>query len=415
MKSKKLGVWIIGAFGSVATTTMVGALAMGKQLTSTTGMVTAGPQFDSLGLVEPEEMVFGGCDVRKGNLIDEALMVSRQTPGMQGLAEAVIEELEAVREHITCGTGINCGEAIEGLISDVKCRPQTLREEIAGLRRAISNFRDSNSLEKVVVVNLSSTEPLLAPAASHSDLKTLEAALDRDDPEVARASTLYAYAAIQEGCPYINFTPSNGALLPAIIQLAADRGIPVMGNDGKTGETLVKSALAPLFTARNLEVLSWEGFNILGNRDGEVLDHPNNRETKIRSKDQVLANVLGYAPHSKVGIEYVPSLGDRKTAWDFIHFRGFLGVEMSLQFTWQGYDSILAAPLVLDLVRLAALALERGEGGLMPQLGLFFKSPLGVEEHRLAQQFELLLAYAKKVWKDREDNDGLQVMEKKGA
>lgn len=399
MQNGKVGVWIIGALGSVATTVVTGALAMGKQLTSATGMVTTYPQFDSLGLVEPKNLVFGGCDVRQGKLLDEARLIGRQTPGLQGLVEGVAGELEMVQDQLTPGSGSNCGEAIEGLISSGNCRSRAVREEIADIRRDIAHFRDRNHLERVVVVNLASTEPHLEALPCHGDPEAFEAALDRDDPQAARASTIYAYAAIQEGCPFINFTPSNGALLPAIIQLAASRGVPVMGNDGKTGETLVKSALAPLFTARNLEVLSWEGFNILGNRDGEVLDHPDNRKTKIRSKDQVLARVLGYAPHSKVGIDYVPSLGDRKTAWDFIHFRGFLGVDMSLQFVWQGYDSILAAPLVLDLVRLAELAARNGEGGLMPHLGLFFKSPLGVEEYRLAQQFETLLAYAEQAKK----------------
>ncbi|RLB71016.1 MAG: myo-inositol-1-phosphate synthase [Deltaproteobacteria bacterium] len=412
MKSGKTGVWIIGALGSVATTVITGALAMGKQLASTTGMITAYPQFDPLGLVEPGDLVFGGCDVRRGSLMDEAQMICRQTPGLQGLVEDIATELAMVQEQLTPGTGTNCGAAIEGMINTGNGRAKTAREEIDAVRRTIAGFRNRNDLERVVVINLASTEPPLAPASCHDDLETFEVALDRDDPQVARASTVYAYAAVQEDCPYINFTPSNGALLPAIIQLADQQKIPVMGNDGKTGETLVKSALAPMFTARNLEVLSWEGFNILGNRDGEILDHPENREAKIHSKDQVLARVLGYAPHSKVGIDYVPSLGDRKTAWDFIHFRGFLGVDMSLQFVWQGYDSILAAPLVLDLVRLAELAARNGEGGLMPHLGLFFKSPLGVTEHRLAQQFEILLAYAKRI---REDGVRLKVMNKKGV
>jgi myo-inositol-1-phosphate synthase len=225
-------------------------------------------------------------------------------------------------------------------------------------------------------------------------VEAFERALDRNDPGLVKASTIYAYAAVQEKCPYINFTPSSGALIPAVIGLAGRWGVPVMGNDGKTGETLVKSALAPLFLCRNLDVLSWEGFNILGNMDGCVLDHPENKESKIKSKDQVLSKILGYPLHSRVHIHYVPSLDDQKTAWDFIHFRGFLGSKMSLQFIWQGYDSLLAAPLILDLVRLAELAKRRGEGGLMPHLASYFKAPLGVEEHRLYEQFQMLLRYA---------------------
>jgi myo-inositol-1-phosphate synthase len=167
-----------------------------------------------------------------------------------------------------------------------------------------------------------------------------------------------------------------------------------MGNDGKTGETLVKSALAPMFSYRSLKVLSWEGFNILGNMDGRVLDNPLNKAAKIQTKDQVLSKILGYSPHSRVHIDYVPSLDDQKTAWDFIHFQGFLGARMSLQFTWQGYDSILAAPLVLDLARLAELAVRRGESGLMPHLASYFKAPLGVDAFGLHEQYGMLAEYA---------------------
>jgi myo-inositol-1-phosphate synthase len=147
--------------------------------------------------------------------------------------------------------------------------------------------------------------------------------------------------------------------------------------------------------------MSWEGFNILGNMDGRILDHPENCESKIRSKDQVLSKILGYSPHTSVNIGYVPSLGDQKTAWDFIHFKGFLGAKMSLQFIWQGYDSILAAPLVLDLVRLAELAKRRAEGGAMTHLASFFKAPVGVEKHALQDQFRMLTDYVENLSKER--------------
>ena len=172
-----------------------------------------------------------------------------------------------------------------------------------------------------------------------------------------------------------------------------------MGNDGKTGETLIKSALAPMFLWRNLEILSWEGFNLLGNMDGHVLDHPSNCESKLKTKDQVLQQILGYAPHSRVHIHYVPSLDDQKTAWDFVHFKGFLDAKMSFQFVWQGYDSLLAAPLILDLARMAELAKRRCESGLMAHLASFFKAPLGVSEHSLNGQFDLLVEYVQHVKK----------------
>jgi myo-inositol-1-phosphate synthase len=148
-----------------------------------------------------------------------------------------------------------------------------------------------------------------------------------------------------------------------------------------------------MFAARNLRILSWVGHNIFGNRDGLVLDDPDNKASKIRTKDQVVTNILGYKPQTHVSIEYIPSLDDWKTAWDHIHFRGFLGVKMALQFTWQGCDSLLAAPLVLDLARLALFAQRRGEVGILRHLACFFKSPMAVEEHDFFKQFAMLEQY----------------------
>lgn len=439
MSERKVGVWIIGAFGSIATTVFLGASALRRGLTPSTGMVTELPPFQGLDLVDMAHLELGGCDVRTGDLVAQAHHILRETscPTMSDPAELEVleKDLRKLQQRIASGTTCNCGEAILKLAGGATNSPagvfggtsltssfggrgqgvgeppkthgpdisphaslsHSLREEIARIGRCLDAFKQSLTLDSVVVVNLASTEPLLPAHPAHESPDALEAALDRNDTDAVRASTLYAYAAIQSGFPYINFTPSGGALLPALIRMAEARGVPVMGNDGKTGETLVKSALAPLFTCRNLEVLSWEGFNILGNMDGSVLDHPANRESKIKTKDGVLAAILGYTPHSRVHIDYVPSLDDQKTAWDFIHFRGFLGAKMSLQFIWQGYDSLLAAPLVLDLARLAELAQRRGEGGLMPHLACFFKAPLGAEEHRLSEQFRLLQDYAENI------------------
>jgi myo-inositol-1-phosphate synthase len=151
-----------------------------------------------------------------------------------------------------------------------------------------------------------------------------------------------------------------------------------------------------MFACRNLRVLSWEGVNLLGNNDGKTLADPRNREMKLRHKERVLEGILGYSPHAGVTINYVPSLGDWKTAWDLIHFRGFLDVPMTMQFTWQGCDSVLAAPLVLDLVRLMDFAARQGEHGPMRHLAAFFKQPLGVEEMDLHRQFQMLLDYAER-------------------
>jgi len=394
MKHRKTGVWLIGARGSIATTVVVGSMLMRKGLVETTGMVTALPAFEPLHLAPVETLDFGGWDVRGERLYDTAYAIARETRVFdKEHLEAIRSELEDVERSVRPGTVLNCGEAIEGMAS-AECAPlRSLPDIVTQLRSHLRDFRAAKALDELVVINLASTEPSLDLCPEHNDPASLEACLKENRVDLARASTLYAWAAIEEGCPYINFTPSNAALTPALVKRAEERSVPVMGNDGKTGETLVKAALAPMFLYRNLEVMSWEGFNLLGNLDGRVLNNPENKAAKISTKDAVLPNILGYTPHSRVHIEYVPSLDDQKTAWDFIHFRGFLGAKMSLQFIWQGFDSILAAPLVLDLARLAELAKRRGESGLMPHLASFFKAPLGVGEHRLHEQFAMLTRY----------------------
>ncbi len=206
---------------------------------------------------------------------------------------------------------------------------------------------------------------------------------------------LYAYAAIDAGFPFVNFTSCIGSSLPALDELARRKGVPHCGRDGKTGETLLKTTLAPMFLARNLRVLAWEGHNILGNRDGQVLNTPANRDAKVKDKDAALREILrDDKVHSRVRIDYVPSLGDWKTAWDFVHFEGFLGAKMSLQFIWQGCDSALAAPLVIDLVRLAEFGHRAGEKGAMRHAACFFKAPVGVEEHDFHRQMDLLIEWS---------------------
>ena len=272
-------------------------------------------------------------------------------------------------------------------------RGEPLAATVDRLGGDLDGFRRDHGLDTVIVVNVASTEPSRALSSDHQRLDRFQRVIQENRRALVTPSMVYAYAALERGFPYVNFTPSIGVAVPALQELALKHNVPICGSDGKTGETLVKTVLAPMFRARNLEVLSWEGFNILGGGDGRVLDDPRHKRTKLRSKGGVLAGALGYAPHAGVRIEYVPSLGNWKTAWDFVHFRGFLGTKMSMQFVWQGCDSILAAPLVLDLVRLMEFAQRRGEAGPMTHLACFFKDPLGVAEHAFAEQFRLLTDY----------------------
>ena len=229
------------------------------------------------------------------------------------------------------------------------------------------------------------------------DWAKLSTALSSGEASPVPASTIYAIAAFESGCSFVNFTPSVGSNLPALEEFALKQKTLHVGRDGKTGETLMKAVLAPMFAARNLKVMSWVGHNIFGNMDGKVLDDPINKANKVRSKDHLLTEILGYKPQTLVSIEYIESMGDWKTAWDHIHFEGFLGTKMAMQFTWQGCDSLLAAPLVLDLVRLTEREQRRGKSGVMSHLAAFFKSPMGPHEPEFAKQFIVLEQWADEV------------------
>ena len=392
---RRVGACLIGALGSISVTAIVGALAIKKSLCDSAGMATFSGPFENLDLVSLEELEFFGFDIREEKLRSVADSLADQQNGLNPKILGSLEtDLGMVESNIVPGFVMNCGEAINQLCSFDEDNNISLRQIIERIQLQIEKFRQTMGLDDVVVVNLASTEPPILIQECHQSLNSLEKAIDENLVEAFRASSLYAYSAIKTNCPYVNFTPSNGALFPAMVELAKANRVPVMGDDGKTGETLVKSVLAPMFKARNLEVMSWEGFNILGNMDGKVLDHVDNRHSKILTKDAILPKLLGYTPHSSVHINYVPSLADQKTAWDFIHFKGFLGSKMSMQFIWQGFDSMLAAPLVLDLVRLAEFAHRNGEAGPMTHLASYFKAPLGVDQHALWAQTETLHHYA---------------------
>ncbi len=291
----------------------------------------------------------------------------------------------------------NAGATIDRLANRRPRRDEPLAAQAARVQRDLRAFQRRHRLDRVVCVNLTSTEPPLRPSPAHRSLAAFEQALRRDDVRVVRPSAIYAYAAAKLGLPFVHFTPSDSAVLPAIREAFAASGAPYMGRDGKSGETLVKSALAPMFAHRNLRVLTWQGYNILGDRDGRVLADRANKSSKVATKDGLLPSILGYPLHTHVGIDFVPSLHDLKTAWDFVHFEGFLGFKMSLQFIWQGCDAILAAPLVLDLVRFAELAQRRGERGPMTHLASYFKQPLDVAEHDLHRQWQTLVEYLDRV------------------
>jgi myo-inositol-1-phosphate synthase len=398
---ERVGLWLIGGRGAISTCLVYGLQGLADGVIEPTGLVTARAPVSRLPLVDPGSLVVSGCEVRRGDLGSSAAELVRQ--GV--LPEALVAS--ASRAAATYDASLVPGVLDGPDVGVADLDPESARlgaappaEALDAIRAQLADFRDRNGLDRVVVANLASVEAWREPGRAARDLDGLRAAIAEGDD--LPASVLYAVAAFQEGCGYVNFTPSAGASWPSVRALALEHGLPHCGNDGKTGETLVKTALAPMFAHRALKVLSWVGYNMLGNRDGEVLSEPLHKRAKVANKDEVLRRILADEPdmHSHVGIDYVPSLGDWKTAWDLIHFEGFLGARMSLQFTWAGCDSALAAPLVIDLVRLVELAMRRGERGVLEHTASFFKSPIGVDEHDFHAQFGLLLDYVAQAQED---------------
>jgi myo-inositol-1-phosphate synthase len=395
MSERRVGLWLIGACGGVGTTATLGLAALARGLTDTTSLVTALPLFDGLDLDPAQRFVVGGHEIRRTGFRQTVRELQQRSNIFEhDLASACAPDLAAWEANVRPGTALNAGPSIARLADVPEAhRFDNARAAIHQIQADLRDFRDRHRLEQVVVINVTSTEPPFPTGEEHTTLARLNATLDRPPP-VLPASSLYAYAALDLGLPYVNFTPSLGASLLALEELAVLRQAPHGGKDGKTGETLMKSVLAPMFALRNWQILSWVGHNIFGNRDGQVLDDPANKSSKIRTKDALISQIVGYKPQTHVSIEYIESLDDWKTAWNHIHFRGFLNTKMTLQFIWQGCDSILAGPLIIDLARLALLAQRRGERGIMKHLACFFKNPMGVEFHDFFQQFELLEKYA---------------------
>ncbi|MDQ0988090.1 inositol-3-phosphate synthase [Streptomyces sp. V2I9] len=363
----RTGVWFIGARGSVATTATAGCAAIAAGLHPPTGMVTETPPFADSGLPALTSLVFGGHDTLDCPSAKRAEALADGGVLPHGLPSAVRAELDAADAEIRPG-GPLPGDS------------RTDRELIAAFTADLTDFADRHDLARTVVLNVASTEPAPGPG----------------DPRLP-ASSLYAAAALRAGCAYANFTPSTGLRTPALTDAVAASGLPHAGRDGKTGQTLLRSVLAPMFLQRALAVRAWSGSNLLGGGDGAALADPAAAAAKNAGKERVLADTFGTAPEGEVHIDDVPAMGDWKTAWDHVAFDGFLGSRMILQTIWQGCDSALAAPLVLDLARLLARAHEVGIGGPLPELGFYFKDPDGGAPAALAEQYATLLAFAERL------------------
>ena len=389
----KLGVLLVG-LGAVSTTTIAGVFAIRKGLAkpigslAEMGTIRLGKRTDGrtplikefVPLATLNDIVFGGWDIFEDNCYEAAKHAGVLE---DKLLEQVKDELSAVkpmsavfdRHYVkrldgpNVKTGKNKKDLAEQLIADIR------------------NFKATNGCDRIVVIWAGSTEVFATEAPCHASLAAFEQGLAESDPAIA-SSMIYAYAAISEGLPYGNAAPNMSAEVPALQELAAKTGSPVCGNDMKTGQTFIKTVIAPGLKARMIGVSGWYSTNILGNRDGEVLDDPESFKTKEESKKGALDYI--FQPHlypdlykdiaHVVRINYYPPRGDNKEGWDNIDIFGWLNYPMQLKINFLCRDSILAAPIVLDVALFLDLAKRAGMKGIQEWLSFYFKAPMHAKD-----------------------------------
>ena len=383
-----LGILLVG-LGAVSTTVIAGVFAIRKGLAKPIGSLTQmgtirlgkrtegrSPRIaDVLPIAAIDDVVFGGWD-----LFDDNCYEAAKTAGVleASLLESIRPELEAIkpmpavfdRQYVKRLDGPN--------VKKGKNKKDLADQVIADIRQ----FKASNGLDRLVMVWCGSTEVFMQESAAHQSLAAFEAALEASDPTIP-SSMVYAYAALKEGIPFANGAPNLTCDVPAMVELAAQTKSPITGKDLKTGQTLIKTIIAPGLKARLLGVEGWYSTNILGNRDGEVLDDPESFKTKEESKKSVLDYIfqahlypdLYKEIHHVVRINYYPPRGDNKEGWDNVDLVGWLGYPMQLKINFLCRDSILAAPIVLDVALLLDLAKRAGLSGIQEWLSFYFKSP----------------------------------------
>jgi myo-inositol-1-phosphate synthase len=384
----KLGILLVG-LGAVSTTFIAGVLAIRKGLSKPIGSLTQmgtirlgkrtdgrSPRIGELfPLASLNDVVFGGWD-----LFDENCYEAARTAGV--LEPALLDEIKPELEAITPWPAVFDQRYVKRL-SGTHVKTGRNKKDLAGQVIAdIRRFKEEKRLDRLVMVWCGSTEVYLTETPAHASIEAFERALEADDDSIP-SSMIYAYAAISEGIPYANAAPNLSADIPALVALAATTQTPLAGKDLKTGQTLIKTIMAPGLKARLLGVEGWYSTNILGNRDGEVLDDPESFRTKEESKKSVLDYILQphlypdlYSDlHHVVRINYYPPRGDNKEGWDNIDLVGWLGYKMQLKINFLCRDSILAAPIVLDVALFLDLAKRAGMHGIQEWLSFYFKSP----------------------------------------
>ncbi len=364
---ERVGIAVIGLNGAVATTAAAGIAMIRAGSNDLSGLPLASRDVE--GMAAYRDLHFGGWDLSHDDLATAALKhgVLTETDlanGASGLSD--------MRPWPAVGSTDFCAN-IDGAN---KIAAPGHRAAVRHIQDDLARFKTEQNLDRVVMINLASTERKADLGADAlTSVEGFERGLDDDDAAISPAM-LYAYAAIASDTPYANFTPSVAADVAPLAELARQRGVPIAGKDGKTGQTLLKTVIAPALRDRALHVDGWFSTNILGNSDGLALDDPKSLASKVDTKKSVLDQILGYPVEDHIiMIHYYKPRGDNKEAWDNIDLTGFLGQKMQLKLNFLCKDSVLAAPLAIEIARCLALAQTRGEGGVQDQMGIFFKMP----------------------------------------
>jgi myo-inositol-1-phosphate synthase len=385
----KLGVLLVG-LGAVSTTTIAGVLAIRQRLASPIGSLTQmgtvrlgkrtegrSPKIKEIvPLVDLDNIVFGGWDIFEDNSYQAA-----RTAGV--LEGSLLDQLKPQLEAIKPWPAVFDQRYVKRLDGPNVKKGANKKDLAEQVRADIRGFKKANNLDRMVMVWCGSTEVFMKESSAHQSLEAFERGLEASDPTIP-SSMVYTYAALMEDVPYANGAPNLSVDVPALMSLAQQKRLPIAGKDFKTGQTWMKTVVAPGIKARLLGVDGWYSTNILGNRDGEVLDDPESFKTKEESKKSVLDYILQpqlypdlYRQlHHVVRINYYPPRGDNKEGWDNIDLVGWLGYPMQLKINFLCRDSILAAPIVLDLALFLDLAKRAGMSGIQEWLSFYFKSPM---------------------------------------
>jgi myo-inositol-1-phosphate synthase len=389
----KLGVLLVG-LGAVATTTIAGVFAIRKGLALPIGSLTQmgtirlGTRTDNRSpkikdfapLADLNDIVFGGWDIFE----DDCYAAAKHAGVLEtAQLDAIRDELEAIRPMPAVFDQRYVKRLQGPNVKKGKNKKDLAEQLIADIR----GFKEKHGCDRLVMVWTGSTEVFMKEGPVHGSLAAFEKGLEQSDDSIP-SSMIYAYAALKEGIPFANAAPNLTADIPAMLDLAARTKAPLAGNDMKTGQTLIKTIIAPGLKARLIGVKGWYSTNILGNRDGEVLDDPESFKTKEESKKSALDYI--FQPHlypelykdisHVVRINYYPPRGDNKEGWDNIDIVGWLGYPMQLKINFLCRDSILAAPIVLDSALFLDLAKRAGMSGIQEWLSFYYKAPMHAPE-----------------------------------